>query len=194
MLKKITFSTYPSLLESYKQLCELLGTTMSRQLELLTREYINDSLCSMKELSKHLTDVKDAHTKEKEIKDYKTTISIDENLYEELKEILLPSRVRPASFFTLLMAYVVTTAPTEKLYLEKAMRELIRSDSTITDVVYAVKYYKASGNHELIYTDYFIDACTADRFYERYQKPDIECPYITVKALHKNFIPNDNKN
>ena len=110
MLKKITFSTYPSLLESYKQLCELLGTTMSRQLELLTREYINDSLCSMKELSKHLTDVKDAHTKE--IKDYKTTISIDEDLYDELKKILLPSRVRPASFFTLLMAYVVTTAQT----------------------------------------------------------------------------------
>ena len=57
---------------------------MSRQLELLTREYINDSLCSMKELSKHLADIKDAHAKEKEIKDYKTTVSIDADLYDEL--------------------------------------------------------------------------------------------------------------
>ena len=192
MLKKITFSTYPNLLSTYKQTCELLGTTMSRQLELLTRDYIDGSLCSINELSKHLNDAKENHPKE--IKDYKTTVSIDENLYDELKELLVPSRVRPASFFTLLMAYVITTTPTEKLYEEKAMRELIKSDSTITDVVYAIKYYKASGNQELIYTDFFIDACTADRFYERYQKPDIECPYISVKSLHKNFVPNEEMN
>lgn len=192
MLKKITFSTYPSLLASYKQICELLGTTMSIQMELLIRDYMNDSLCSIRELSNHLNIAKESYPKE--IKDYKTTISINENLYDDLKEILSSSRVRPASFFTLLMAYVINTTPTEKLYEEKAMRELIKSDSTITDVVYAIKHYRATGNQELIYTDFFIDACTADRFYERYQKPDIECPYISVESLHKNFIPNNERN
>lgn len=185
MQKKLTFSTYPSLIASFKQVCDLLSTTMSCKLEHLTEEYLKDSLCSFEELTNSLSETK--RFSSKEIRDYKTTISLDLNTYEQLKEKLAKSRIRPASFFTLLMAYTVTSTPTEELYKKKAILELAESDSSITDVAYGIKYCKPNATHEIFHTEFFIDPCTETRFYELYKKPDIECPYIQVLALHKNF-------
>lgn len=181
MKQRITFSTYPSLQTSFKNVCELQCISMTEQLEFLTTEYLNGKIGTLETLRNTLISVKNLISDE--IKNCKMSLLISTELYEELKKALEPSRIRPASFFTFLMAYYVSLVPAEALHRNEALSFFKVCDPDIMHIVYGFKYYKPeNGTTKLVHTEYFYELCTEDRF-QYFQKLDRENIFIDVLSV-----------
>lgn len=185
--KRITFSTYLSLKNAFKEVCELNEKTMSQQITDITSSFLTQSI-SISQLEKSLTEFKE-NQKEKEIKSYKLAIMIDEELYATLKEKLEIVKIRPASFFCFAMAYSLNNTSVRQIYAHKAKKILEeRKSETIKHVVFGLRYFKPITNKKnvsgtiLIDTEYFIDICTDQRFEEYYNYPS---PFLEVLAVHR---------
>lgn len=187
MNRAVTFSTYPSLQAKFKKICELRSVTMTEKLVDLTLQYLNGKLDSLDTLISAFSTFK--KSLDDEIKSCKVTINIDVEKYEYLKKRLASSGMRPASFFTYIMAYTVIQVPQGEVYAREAQSIIDNNnDSSIMHVVYGLQYFKPEVNEpeKLVHTEYFYELCTEDRF-SYYQDIDRECPLISVLAKHRNI-------
>lgn len=180
---RVTFASYPSILQEFKEKCELNCVSMSQKIEMLTRDYLNKKIGDITDLMQCLKEVKSTALKEN--KSQKLSIQIDEVLYEKLKENLKETSTRPASFFTLAMAFYLMTGSKQEDYRKRAERLINEiNDGNIKHVVYALKYYKpTSSGIEFCHLENFIDCCDDNKFREYYQEPN--SPFIEVLAVHK---------
>lgn len=181
MYRRITFSTYPSLKDSFNQRCQSMSRSMSSVLEEYTRKFLENKLGELDNIIQN----SQMQKKPQERRDYKLTVTMDEMLYFSLKTKLESLRIRPASFLSLLMGYVNTVAVTSENYSQKAKELLEHSNYDITHVVYGLRYYKPipkENSTEIVATEFFLDPCTEQRFQEYYAMPN---PLIFVYAVHR---------
>lgn len=183
MNKRLTFTTYPSLKNAFKEMCDMNDKTMSLQLTEITSAFLNKTL-AINQLENAMSEYKE-NQKEKEAKSYKLAILIDENLYLKLKQQLELIKIRPASFFSYAMCYSLNNVSVKEIYARKAMKVLKESSPAIKHIVYGLKYYKPLTGKEdgliLIGTEYFIDKCSDQRFRDYYEYPS---PFLEVLAVH----------
>lgn len=178
---RVTFSTYPSILDAFREKTEIYAVSMSYQLEELTRQYLSNKIGDLTDLRKCLK-VQKGQIQGEETKSQKLSFTINEELYSELKRKLNESGTRPATFYSYVIAYYLSQGTQEEDYRKKA--EVIKSNTEIPHVVYGLKYYKPEEDHlVLCHKEFFIDACDDRRFVDYYQKP--HSPFIEVLALHK---------
>lgn len=188
MTKLITFSTYQSLQSVFKEVCTLHEKTMSKQLEEITENYLNQTI-SLSELEQSLNNYKEKQDS-KEAKKHKLSIMMDEDLYAKLKERLSDTntKIRPASFFCFAMAYSLHNISTREIFARKAEKILEESGPSIRHVIFGLKYYKPiTGKKDvtgtiLIGEEYFIDICTEQRFKDYY---DYATPFLEVLGKHR---------
>ena len=180
MIQKITFSVYPSLQSAFKDACELQSISMSQQIAVLTQNYLDKKL-SLSTLKESLTEFK-SHS-EKERKNFKSTIHLEADLYDNLKKKL--EGVRPASFFCFILAHAVVSLPTQQAYAKKAQILLEASSSDITHVVYSLHYFKPTPDKKtvLVHSEFFLDSCTDERFETFYAQH--HSPFLEVLAIHR---------
>ena len=183
--RKICFATYPSMLNTFKDKCENdWGTTVTEEISNLITQYIHGVIKPIAELKTYLV-----HAREKgETKNAPTTIRISTELYDKLlKKLKLDDNARPATCINLLMAYAIKrNQPIFYTDAQKARTFLNDCPKNITHVVYGYKTYKpaenADGFFQIAHTEYFIDACTEQRWEDYYQTTS---PLIDVLAVHR---------
>lgn len=178
----VSFYAYPTLYEETRKKAAISGRSFNEQMELLVSLYCEGELGNVETL-------RNAYAKEKiigEKKSTRTAIRIEPTVYSKLLNILAGESTRPSTFFTLAMAYYLNTETSQKVYAEKAVKLLAGSPADIKHVVYGLKYYAPSKSQDAPWmvntTEYFIDACTEERF------NDIYCyhtPIYEVLAVHR---------
>lgn len=181
----VTFNTFFSLYSNFKKACELRGVTMSRQMEHLTQEYLNENLASLDTLSSYVSKAKESSANE--TKCYKMNLHFDADLYQKLKESLSCSQTRPSSFFTFIMAYDISKISADAMHKAEAYSFFKAADPSIGHIVYAFKYYfpdDTNGAKTLVHTEYRYRLCT-EKDFQFYQKIDREYELITVLAVHR---------
>lgn len=181
-IKKIYFCVYPSLYEKFKAKCDLNGRSCNEQVEILIAEYNSGNIGTVDFLRTFYSQERISGEK----KSGHATLRINNRSYDELVNNLDKENTRPATFFTLIMAYYVASGSAPQNFALKAIELLNGSAPDIMHVVYGLKRYIPSNEPnspwQLTHTDYFIDACTEERFNGIYK---FHSPTQEVLAIHR---------
>lgn len=182
--KRVVFATYKLLHKRFKEICDLSSCTVTDRMTYLVQSYINGEI-TLYEIQGGFKVIKEKIKDDR--KDYQMSLTLDVTLYEQLiNKLHRDKNVRPATFFSLAMGYFVCMEDTpehqKERYAHEAKLILESADSSVSHVVYGLRYYALNdGKWEAFSEKFFLDVCSEERFKEVY--PDT--PALFVYAVHR---------